>query len=193
MRNDAVIPGLRAFALLVVSSLAVGCGAGPKVPSGYAGDVPVTISNHHSATICTFVMLRPDDSKIVNWLGSGSKRAKIPTGGTHEFHVQPGTYAVAAAGCNDGENWAAANKRLRVTGPTRLSVGGPEAPIPGTAVVVLPVRSIDVQYADGPEEAPPAEAPTEKKNCVPEGGHTTDSRNCCSPLSTGFSPNVTCK
>jgi hypothetical protein len=155
--------------------------------------VPVTIVNHHSATICTFVMLRPDDSKIVNWLGSGSKRAKIPPGGTYQFHVQPGTYAVAAAGCNDGENWAAANKRLRLVGPTRLSVGGPDAPSPGTAVVVLPVREVNVQYASGPEEAPAAPAEEPKKNCVPEGGHTTDSKYCCGPLSTGSSPNVECR
>lgn len=188
---------IRSLMVAVGILLLPGCGAPPKVPASYAGDIPITIVNHHSATVCTFFMIRPDDSKIVNWLGTGSKRAKIPTGGSYELRVQPGTYAVGAAGCQDGERWAAVRKQVHIGGPTQFSVGGSGAMHAGHGegmkVVVLPVRDVQMQEAEAAPEAAPAETAEPKPNCVPENGHTTDSRFCCSPLSTGSSPNVTCK
>lgn len=157
---------------LAIPAALAGAACSPQlhVPPGDSGDVPVTLVNDTSATMCQ-VKLHPDGENIVK--GAGFAAHKTAT-----IKVKPGSYDVFVTGAGCGEPLTG-SQRISVQQATEIHFGGTAtAARPGVTLAVIPVSS------------------TVGGQCVPDGqpavngygtccsGHVTSGRaqlDCCSP------------
>lgn len=190
---------LSVSALGALAACSAFLGKGPHVPGAYQGTTDITVVNAGDADVCVFSLSQdhgPDD----NWLGEKGKLQNLGPGARRTFAVKPGIYHVLGGFCSGGQVLGAVGTYGAATqsidGPTLIALGPkPVDAIPGAKTLAFSKFYNTPQASGGGEAAPePAESATEpeKRNCVPEGGHTDNSSKCCGPMSSGSAPNITC-
>jgi|SRR6185312_17538506 len=193
----------RALAFTIVLAA---CGPSIKVPQGVTGDVPFRVINDTDYQYCEFSMGEPQGHGLgPSWIGKGRS---LNAHSSADLKVHPGVYQIFAEACdNAAESFI---KRIRVEGPTEVSLAGAPGGAPGVNHVALQV-DIHKRYSPavpggGGEPEPAGESGGESgaaaaapagESCKGPGEETTNINDCCSKRdrivsSQGFSHSVCC-
>lgn len=183
MKITHLFAQLSLFASLALTA----CGSEPRVPSAYAGSTRLVVANADTQgmPICELTLHRDGDPNSENWLGTGSKQAKIQAGGQREFAVASGTYLFVANVCAPtGKKYLSTIQALEITGPTFVNVNGSATGPDGMrAFAALPPQAIPMPNGAG--------APAD--GCLGAGSQTSNPELCCGNLASGTAPNFTCE
>jgi hypothetical protein len=203
MKLRALVP---AVPLVVLS-----CGPAIKVPQAASGTVPFRIINDTDYQYCEFTMAEPHDPPTglgPSWIEKG--RA-LNSHSSADLRVHPGTYQIFAEACDRAAE--AFIKRIRIDGPTEVSLGGQRGGAPGVNHVALQVEILKTYgpavgggggggepepgAESGGDSNEPAAAAPAGESCKGPGEETTNINDCCSKRdrivsSQGFSRSVCC-
>jgi len=197
---------------LLVSIVVSACGPAIKVPQSASGTVPFRVINDTDYQYCEFLMAEPHDPPNglgPSWIG---KDRALSEHSSWDLKVHPGVYQIYAGACDHAaESFI---KRVRIDGPTEISLGGKPGGAPGVNHVALEVEILKRYTPVGPgggggggesepagesggESNEPAAAAPAGESCKGPGEETTNINDCCSKRdrivsSQGFSHSVCC-
>lgn len=175
------------------ASLLAACGPSIKVPQVATGDVPFRVINDTDYQYCEFEMAEPHNHGLgPSWIGNGRS---LNAHSSADLKVHPGVYQIFAEACDRAaESFI---RRIRIDGPTEVSLGGLRGGAPGVKHVALEVEILkhygpaEPYNGGGGGEAEPADEAAGESNestaaapaeapCAGPGVEVSGINDCCS-------------